>query len=586
MISRTFAALAVTVAFVACSGPAQSIIPGSSSGNVSALYEPADATKGIASVTIAWSKTVAGVVVECLASSGASTMTVANNPGNKPSTTLSLDAPAGSDTFVISSYDRKQKTGEGKPLGNQLGQATVTKTIVAGKVTRVHFTIGGIVTFVSIALPSPGPLVSLSGGVGAQALDVIGGASETVTLTPLDADGNAILTSSASARYTLKPTTGTTGMVKIASISKKPNEFSVSVVPPPANDVSPVKRLELIAGVTDTIGLHTTNVGLIPVNEVVVGYTAGRAPRIAVYDGSGHLVTLPPGAFPGVTQPVGVAYDPDDRWILVADASNKVLAFDMLGNAIANFKAPTLSGLTAIAYYNDKTARVAPGGLKKNPRRVLVADARDGFDELSMSGELLVRAGGVATASGTAYTPTSILGVIDDDGPSTSGALVVTGGTASNSLGEYDMENPNPTHTGVPLSALGTSMQLPQNTPPVSLASVVLGYAGPSSCGSAASPVALVFVTTGTLGIVDYFGAACGDGVYLVSNPVPSTVGSNVTGIAVDTVNAGYLVVDTAANAVDDYSLVTVPPTSIGSGSFDTPMSTGMLNPASIAVAF
>lgn len=603
--SKRIAAIGALGALAACSTGAQSIVPVSTGANIPLTSQPQSKTTGTAIVTLLWPKkaiaerlhphfispSTMSIIVETTGADGSTSTTIANNTGKAKSVTLSIPAPAGNDLFVVSLYDTWQRAGETVAKGNELGQATVAHKIVAGKSSTIPFTTDGIVSRLSIALASPGPLASVSGAPGMQTIELVGDSSETVTLTPLDADGNAIVAPGTLPTYTLASSGATGTLLEVVPVAKKANEF---VVTPevPVNRLAPETRLTLIATANDAFGSHTSNVVVTPINELFVGYASGGGAKIGVYDGKGTPVALPSGAFKGVTQPVGLAYDPDDHWLLVADASNKVLAFDPLGHAVSAFASPSFSGITAIAYYNDVIARVGTRGLKTNPRRVLVADAQNGFDELSMTGATIVSAGSVANAKGTAFTPTAIAGVVDDQGPSQSGAVVAVADPTTRSIDSYDMKNPNPTHSGVPLPSPDGSALVNGGTPS-GLAAFAVGVAVCTS-GSATvySPVTMLLVATGSSGDVNSFEGLCGSGVFQAPNG-SALLRGNVTAVTIDAVNGGFYTIDAAKNAIADYSFGTtctaVPcgvPQRVSAGSFKTPAGTGLARPNSIAAAF
>ncbi|HKU67503.1 MAG TPA: hypothetical protein VJP85_07000 [Candidatus Baltobacteraceae bacterium] len=569
--------------------------------------------KAIALVKIVWPKkaistkrhpafvspSTMSVVVETAGSDGSTSTTIANNTGTTASTTLNIQAPVGNDTFVVSLYDQPQTAGETSAVGNELGQATVTQNIVSGQANTVNFTVDGIVSLVAVALASPGPLASVSGAPGSQTIQLIGDMPQTLTLTPLDADGNAIVAPGNAPAFSLAGSPATGKRLSVAPSASSANQFVVSPVAPAVTGrdaqsvFTPITSLELVATATDDLGPHTTNIAVTPVSEVFVGYSNGTGSKIAAYDGMGNPIALPAGAFTGVTNPVGLAYDPDDHWVLVADASDKVLAFDTSGSAISGFSVPTyLKGFTAIAYYNDAVGRVATHGLTSNPRRVLVADSTDGFDELSMTGSVIVR-GSVRDASGNPITPTAVGGVIDDGGPSTSGAVVIVGNPKTNSVDSYDMVNPNPNFNGLPLAPpTYYSTTTPNGETPLGFA--IAGFFENPWC-PATSPSVGVLVATGSFDNVDVYTGQCQTGVYSgftgggSDNSKP--LGANVSAMAIDYVNGGFYGVENGQNAIVDFSLTGLAPSNsvpaaVTAGSFTTPASSGLSSPTSIAVAF
>jgi streptogramin lyase len=93
---------------------------------------------------------------------------------NAPASTITIDAPVGTDTFVFQTYD--EQNGQ----GNVLSRASVTQTIVSGGANTVTAVLNGVVASVSISLSNPSP----NAGVPATV---------NVNVAARDADGNTIV---------------------------------------------------------------------------------------------------------------------------------------------------------------------------------------------------------------------------------------------------------------------------------------------------------------------------------------------------------------------------------------------------------
>ncbi len=93
---------------------------------------------------------------------------------NAPATTLVIDAPVGTDTFVFQTYD--EQNGQ----GNVLSRASVTQTIVLGGANSVSAVLNGVVASATISLSNPAP----NAGVPATV---------NVNVAARDADGNTIV---------------------------------------------------------------------------------------------------------------------------------------------------------------------------------------------------------------------------------------------------------------------------------------------------------------------------------------------------------------------------------------------------------
>jgi virginiamycin B lyase len=93
---------------------------------------------------------------------------------NFPQTTLTLDAPVGTDLFTFVAYDAP--AGQ----GNVLGRAAVTKAIIDGAANTVAAVLDGVIASLSIALSNPTPNAGTPTAI-------------TVNVAGQDADGQTIV---------------------------------------------------------------------------------------------------------------------------------------------------------------------------------------------------------------------------------------------------------------------------------------------------------------------------------------------------------------------------------------------------------
>ena len=93
---------------------------------------------------------------------------------NAPASTLTIDAPVGTDTFAFATFDAQNGQG------NVLSRASVTQAIAAGTANAVSAVLNGVVASVTIALSNPSP----NAGVPATV---------NVNVAAKDADGDAIV---------------------------------------------------------------------------------------------------------------------------------------------------------------------------------------------------------------------------------------------------------------------------------------------------------------------------------------------------------------------------------------------------------
>jgi streptogramin lyase len=166
------AALAVAAALLAaCSGGGSSTTP-----------TPITGTSGLQHVTftINWtSGTQSQVRTPKYIPATARSASVSVNGGtpqylNAPLTTIVVDAPVGTDTFVVQTYD--DQNGQ----GNVLSRASITKVIVAGAANSVAVVLNGVVASLSISFSNAAP----NAGVPATV---------NVNVAAKDADGNTIV---------------------------------------------------------------------------------------------------------------------------------------------------------------------------------------------------------------------------------------------------------------------------------------------------------------------------------------------------------------------------------------------------------
>jgi streptogramin lyase len=166
------AALAVTAALLAaCSGGGSSTSP-----------TPITGTSGLEHVTftINWtSGTQSTLRSPKYIPATARSASVSVNGGtpqylNAPLTTIVVDAPVGTDTFVVQTYD--DQNGQ----GNVLSRASITKVIVAGAANSVAVVLNGVIASLTLSLSNAAP------NAGAPA-------TVNVNLAAKDADGNTIV---------------------------------------------------------------------------------------------------------------------------------------------------------------------------------------------------------------------------------------------------------------------------------------------------------------------------------------------------------------------------------------------------------
>lgn len=460
--------------------------------------------------------------------------TIANNPGGG-SSTVSLKAPVGSDDFIISLYDQPQQTGETTAVGNELGQVELVQNIEAGKTNTLSATVNGIAASLSV-VPVPGQAFVQTGGTAAQpSYTIVGENVATFSVTPLDADGNAIVGTGITPTVSLHASAKTDNLL-VVPVSGDNSRFTVQP-DAPASATGP----SVIAQATDAMGdTASLTVPISEISEVYVSYPGASGAKIAAYDSSGNAIALPSGAFAGLQNPVAMAYDDTFNELLVADAGlGEVLAFDSLGNPKSGFTPIALASVNSVAVDPVRGHVVAT-----SDSTGIIANTKNG---LPSGDTAVVSPFSITTGAGVSYFP-QLPNMWNGD------ELLI--GNAS--LQELDIYSAY----GVPtiwwppsysLSPAGTSSGIAND----GLAVYATGSAG----------------GTGTIWEIAINGG---------TNTSVTDAGGPA-GIAHDVLTGDFFVAESAGNAIDAYAPgLTADP----AHTFATPASSGLSAPQGIAVAY
>ncbi|HEV3088056.1 MAG TPA: hypothetical protein VGX96_12585 [Candidatus Elarobacter sp.] len=290
-------------------------------------------------------------------------VTFANAPAGGGTSSIAIDAPPGDDVFLIALYDAPQTAGETTAAGNELGRVRVAQTIVPNATNTLSATVIGTVASVRIGPLPNQPNVIAQPASGPAGWELVGRAPATFAVAPLDAGGNAIVQPDAPVTISLAPNVRATGILSVTPVAGTTDQFTVQAVAPNGTTYP----TSLAATARDANGnLASSSAVVDATSAVYVAYANGGAPAVARFDAHGNGVPLPAGAFAGLGNPVAMAYDPDDREILVADAAlGKVLAFDENGAPLAAFTAPAIAGVNALAYdpHNANVYAAGSGGV-------------------------------------------------------------------------------------------------------------------------------------------------------------------------------------------------------------------------------
>jgi NHL repeat-containing protein len=348
---RVAAAAMVFAAFTlsACSG----------GGGSRALTPTAPRTMSTAKVTLHWPSRAPQSNVRRLRYVSPSTQSIAievntdqtlttivNRPSGASTSTVSIPAPVGADTFYFTTWDAPAAAG------SQLGQVTVTQTIAPGAVSVINATVDGILSFIGITAAAHQPFLEQGkDGAGNVTFALVGDQPATFTIVALDADQNIIIPPGNAPTISM---TSSNSAIAVSAVSGQPNQYTVRAVAPTAPGASPALQ---VSG-SDGIGsLVQGQYGVAELAAIYVGYQGPSGASVVVYDQNGTVMQTT-GSFSGIGDATGLAYDADDRRILLADHVKGVFnAFDTLGNAVSGFVSPAFAGAASVAY--DSVTKLA-----------------------------------------------------------------------------------------------------------------------------------------------------------------------------------------------------------------------------------
>lgn len=340
---RLFAAVAAIVIVSGCSGKSTGALPpGRSNDLIPAtfvMHWPAMLTTQSLRRPQFISPSTKSVAIDI--NNDPSLTVVANNPstGQATQTNVAFAAPPGNDTITFSLYDSADAKG------NELGQVTVTQTIVPAQANSINATVGGLISSVELdPLPNQQTLSSATDSTGATSYSIAGDLPVTFAAKAKDADGNIIVGPGEPVSFGV---TSTSSVLSIAPVSGQSNEFTVQVAGTPSNGAS----FGIVAHATDQLGNSSQSNYSVQLTALTyVAYQNTSTGAIAAFDKSGNHVALP-GSFTGLSQPLGIASDPVNHRIYALDgATSTVLAFNTDGTVASGFTPPVVSGGTNVTF--------------------------------------------------------------------------------------------------------------------------------------------------------------------------------------------------------------------------------------------
>ena len=255
------------------------------------------------------------------------------------STTASIDAPVGNDTFVISAFDKADGGG------NLLGNVTTVQTVSVDEANTITATLDGNLAKIGVANPAS-PFVSGT----FPAFTLVGQSPQDFVLTPEDADGNIIISPGNIPALTL-------GSATPASISEAAttttNEFTIQSHAP-AVTVTFTAMGTNLAGTPVTTTFTVTTISAIYIaNHGVAGTNGLPGPEsVAIYPTTATANSTPIAVLAGSnTEETSIQYPAVD--------SKGTLYLSNQGPLPGTLFSPT-SGFITVFDANDQNGNVAP----------------------------------------------------------------------------------------------------------------------------------------------------------------------------------------------------------------------------------
>ncbi|MBV9409926.1 MAG: hypothetical protein JO164_13950, partial [Candidatus Eremiobacteraeota bacterium] len=265
---------------------------------------------------------------------------VVNRPTSGSISTLAIDAPVGADTFTFVVYDKANATGA------TLGGTTLAQTIASGVANTVSATLTGYARSFAWATTDIHFRPAGTAPDGLARYSVLGQGNTTVVVTPLDADGNAILGytppiggSLDNGAFTVAPVASHNGTYTLRAIAQLPT----------------LGEPRLIFTATNPDGTVASSSFALSENAIGFGASGtGASATITAFDVLGNLVPAATGTFVGLQKPIGLALNEPAGVLYVADAgTGSILAFDESGAPAPGWTAPAVPNVTAVAFSPD-----------------------------------------------------------------------------------------------------------------------------------------------------------------------------------------------------------------------------------------
>ncbi len=347
---------------------------------------------------------------------------VANAPPSRAAaatTTITIDAPPGTDSFLIEAWD--QPNGAGKLLA----WVTVGRRIIAGQSNAITALLEGLCTKIVLAPSGSQPFVIPITQANKNVYELVGPQAEKFAVTPEDADGNAIVSPDNASSITL-----TSNVVKITPLGG--NVFSFL----------PIAMAEPNAPGIVTATLHscgcTGQALLAPTPALYVTNTTSDT--IMVYDENGNRIVTT-GPFLDLIEPYAIDFDSLNGHLYVlnsngATRTNSIAVYDQNGNQVS-----TTGSFPNTEFSQDLAVDSSKG-------RLYISNYISNSDFITVydqNGEQLPSPGSFAdqgVSAGISFDPTTRRLYLEFDQPirayDENGNQITTAGSFPNSTGAVD----------------------------------------------------------------------------------------------------------------------------------------------------
>lgn len=267
---------------------------------------------------------------------------IVNKPKSSNSSTVTFSVPAANDTFTFGVFDRPAAGG------NEIGGGVTVKTIVGGHTNVVNATLDGYVAEADLVPTSGAQFLKPNAAIGGYTL--LGELPVEVAFTFKDADGNIILPTKEST-VLVSIASSQSSLIAVKTVTGKANTVSLQAVGPNPAFTPVTLNVQVRSGAG---GQQQYSQQYSLQQEALLYAAASGSPgSMTLFDQEGKTYPAA-GGFPGLSNPIAMAWDDRDAELFVADGTQHViLAYDGLGNTLKQWSTPSVPGITSLTYNHD-----------------------------------------------------------------------------------------------------------------------------------------------------------------------------------------------------------------------------------------